>query len=91
MVDRSPLSDRFASEGSVEEQIELYQTSRERDSYDEQANLYAIIVATEHLERAYARDAIDAKEYTNQCKRLISQFRMAERVLRDQMTTETFM
>lgn len=92
MVDRMPLKERFTSDGSAAvEEIQLYQTSRERETYDEQANLYSIIVATEHLERAYARDAIEQKEYNVQCKRLITQFRMAERVLRDQMTTENFM
>jgi ESCRT-I complex subunit VPS28 len=71
--------------------INLYETSQERAKYDEQANLYAIIMATEHLERAYARDAIEPKEYTQQCKKLISQFRLAERVLDNDMTTEKFM
>lgn len=55
-------------EGSAAEEIALYQTSKEREVYDEQANLYAIITATEHLERAYARDAIDPKDYTLQVR-----------------------
>lgn len=72
-------------------EISLYENSRQRESYDEQANLYSIILATEHLERAYARDAISQKEYVEQCKKLISQFRMAERALRGGMSTEQFM
>ena len=36
------------------ETVELFETSRERQQYDDQASLYAIIVATEHLERAFA-------------------------------------
>ncbi len=76
---------------SHEEEIALYETSRERDLYDEQANLFSIIVATEHLERAYARDAIEPKEYQSHCKKLISQFKLAERVLTKKMNTETFM
>lgn len=71
--------------------IELYETSREREHYDEQANLFAVITAVEHLERAYARDAIERKDYVDQCKRLISQFRLAERVVSSTMTTETFL
>jgi len=86
---RSVWSD---ADGSTEELIPLYESSREREHLDEQANLYAIILATEHLERAYARDAISPKEYSTQCKKLISQFKLAERaVLRDNMSTETFM
>jgi len=84
------LNERFYSDED-ESRIELYESSREREHYDEQANLYAIILATEHLERAYARDAIEPKEYTAQCKKLISQFKLAERVLRGSMNTETFM
>ena len=93
MVERSPFGDRVVSEGGGGEalEIELYTNSREREAYDEQANLYSIILATEALERAYARDAISQKEYVEQCKKLISQFRMAERVLRGSMSTETFM
>jgi ESCRT-I complex subunit VPS28 len=84
---------RYTSDGTDDSDLTmpLYQTSREREEYDEQANLYAIILATEHLERAFARDAISPKEYTEQCKKLLSQFRLAERALRGQMTTETFM
>lgn len=93
------MMERFSSDGTMleddsdgeEAEIPLYQSSRERDAYDEQATLFSIIVATEHLERAYARDSIDPKEYTESCKKLISQFRLAERALPDQMTTETFM
>ena len=92
MADRSPFEGRSYSEGDhQDETIELYETSRERERFDEQANLYAIIMATEHLERAYARDAIEPKEYTTQCKKLISQFKLAERILRNDTTTETFM
>eukprot|EP00980_Cylindrotheca_fusiformis_P002901 scaffold675_cov103-Cylindrotheca_fusiformis.AAC.12 len=75
-----------------EEEIVLYQSSRERQAYDDQATLYAIILATEHLERSYARDAITNQEYTTECNKLISQFRLAEKAaLKDGMTTETFM
>ena len=90
--------ERFSSENSYDDdnedeqqEIALYHTSREREEMDEQANLFAIILATEHLERAFARDAISDKDYTVQCKKLISQFRLAERVLPNQMTADTFM
>ena len=94
-VNQSSKMDRITSDGSYdeeeeEEEIPLYHTSREREAYDEKANLFAIILATEHLERAFARDAISDKDYTVQCKKLISQFRLAERVLPDGMTAETF-
>lgn len=86
---RSVISDDEQAE------VELYTTSKERQIYDDQANLYAIITATEHLERAYARDSITQKEYTAECNKLISQFRLAEKAvlptLGKNMTTEKFM
>lgn len=78
-------------EQEIEEEVELYSSSRERQAYDDQATLYSIILATEHLERAYARDAMTQKEYTTECNKLISQFRLAEKAALKEMTTETFM
>ena len=85
--------ERFTSDSSqVGETVELFETSRERQMYDDQASLYAIIVATEHLERSFARDSVDDKTYTTQCNKLISQFRLAEKaVCGPNMTTEDFM
>lgn len=61
---------RMFSEGDNE--IELYSNSRERQQYDEQANLYAIITATEHLERAYAKDDITREEVSTLLVRQVS-------------------
>lgn len=58
---------RMASESEMQE-IELFESSKERADYDNLADLYAIILATEHLERAYARDAITQKEVRNDRK-----------------------
>jgi ESCRT-I complex subunit VPS28 len=83
----------YGDEEHLEEEVELYRNSKERQAFDDQATLFSIILATEHLERAYARDAIEAKEYTTECNKLISQFRLAEKaaLTKLQMTTETFM
>lgn len=48
---------------------------KEREILDQYADLYAILKATEKLERAYVRDAISAKEYEPACEKLIGQFR----------------
>ena len=81
--------ERYTSDSLQGETVELFETSKERQKYDDQASLYAIIVATEHLERAFARDAVNDKDYTTQCNKLISQFRLAEKaVCGNEMTTE---
>lgn len=40
------------------------------------ADLFAIIKATEKLERAYVRDAIRPDDYELACERLIQQFKV---------------
>lgn len=81
--------DRFGSDGLQGETVELFETAKERQKYDDQASLYAIIVATEHLERSFARDAVSDRDYTTLCNKLISQFRLAEKaVCGSEMTTE---
>ena len=72
-------------------EIELYSSARERNEYENMATLYAIIIATEHLERAYAQDAITQQEYVTECQKLLTQFRIAEKELKTGMTTEGFM
>lgn len=78
----------------VQHEIDPYDSHKERDALETQADLYAIILATEHLERAYARDAISHQEYSTECKKLIGQFKMEEKAaLRAGgcKTTEEFM
>lgn len=75
-------------------EIDLYSSSRERKAYENMGDLYTIIIATEHLERAYAQDAITQSEYTTECNKLLSQFKIAEKAAlggKNGMTTETFM
>lgn len=73
-------------------EIELFESSREREHYDNLADLYAVILATEHLERAYVRDAITKEEYIKECNKLLAQFKLAEKAaLSADETTESFM
>eukprot|EP01037_Dinobryon_pediforme_P046852 gene46852-60463_t len=63
------------------EEIKLFETSKERKSLEDLADLYSIIRTTESLEAAYSRDAITPAEYAEACKRLISQFKTTEAAL----------
>ena len=73
-------------------EIELYCSAKERKAYENMGDLYTIITATEHLERAYAQDAITQSEYGTECNKLLSQFRIAEKAAgNNSMTTESFM
>jgi len=59
------------------EKIQLFQGPREREKYDNMADLYAIIKTVEHLEKAYVKDAIPAEQYEPACTKLIAQYRTA--------------
>jgi len=59
------------------EKVQLYQGPREREKYDNMADLYAIIKTVEHLEKAYVKDAIPAEQYEPACAKLIAQYRTA--------------
>ena len=71
------------------EEVELYSSSRERQAYDDQATLYAIILATEHPERAYARDAVTQQEYVQECNKILSQFRLTEKAALPKLNMST--
>ncbi|KAJ3413156.1 hypothetical protein HDV05_008359 [Chytridiales sp. JEL 0842] len=58
-------------------EIKLYTGSAEREKYENMAELFSILVATDALERAYIRDALTPQEYTPACTKLIAQFKTA--------------
>jgi ESCRT-I complex subunit VPS28 len=62
-------------------QVPLFANSKERRIYDDLGDMYAIIRATETLEKAYARDILSADEYTKACTKLLSQFKSTEAAL----------
>ena len=66
---------------NLDEELKLYTNSREREKYENMADLYSIIVCTEHLEKAYIRDSITSQEYTPLCSKLIAQYRAAMQVM----------
>ena len=62
-------------------EVKMYESSKERKGLDDLADLFAIIKATEALEAAYSRDACTPNDYTDACKKLISQFKTTEAAL----------
>lgn len=75
------------------EEIRLYRTAREREHYDNMADLFSVINTLNCLEKAYIRDSITAKEYTAACSKLLVQFNVAfNQVKSDEFPTiESFM
>jgi ESCRT-I complex subunit VPS28 len=64
-------------------EVKLYNSNFERERLDTLADLYSIIVAVEHLEKAYIKSSISFEEYTPACSNLISQFKTCQNLLGD--------
>uniref|UniRef100_A0A1A9WWK8 Vacuolar protein sorting-associated protein 28 homolog n=1 Tax=Glossina brevipalpis TaxID=37001 RepID=A0A1A9WWK8_9MUSC len=59
------------------EEIKLFRNAREREKYDNMADLYAIINTLQQLEKAYIRDCITPQEYTAACSKYLVQYKVA--------------
>ncbi|CAL9098815.1 Vacuolar protein sorting-associated protein [Musa troglodytarum] len=57
------------------EEVRLWRDKREREMYDNFADLFAIVKTTDKLEKAYVRDLVSSAEYEAECLKLIAQFR----------------
>lgn len=73
-------------------EVKLWANSKEQEKYENLADLFAIIKATEKLERAYVRDDVTAADYESACEKLIAQFKVLWGSMRDAVpNVETFM
>nr|XP_022317639.1 vacuolar protein sorting-associated protein 28 homolog isoform X2 [Crassostrea virginica] len=74
------------------EEVKLSKSAREREKYDNMAELYAVINTLQSLEKAYIKDAVQPKEYTGACSKLLVQYKAAFKLVQgDFSTVEQFM
>jgi len=66
------------------EEIRLGKNPREREYYDNMADVFSIITTLQALEKAYIKDVIESAEYTKQCKKLLAQFSAAFRQIKSE-------
>lgn len=59
---------------SLDQEVRLHTTVKQRELFDSLAELYAIIISLDFLEKAYLRDSIAHTEYTPTCLRLLAQY-----------------
>ncbi|XP_074269942.1 vacuolar protein sorting-associated protein 28 homolog 1 [Silene latifolia] len=64
-------------------EVKLWNDKREREMYENFAELYAIIKATEKLEKAYIRDVITPSDYETECHKLIAHYKTLSSSLKD--------
>ncbi|XP_055839676.1 vacuolar protein sorting-associated protein 28 homolog [Episyrphus balteatus] len=74
------------------EEVKIFRNAREREKYDNMADLYAIINTLQNLEKAYIRDCITPQEYTAACSKFLVQYKVAFKQVQgdDFPTVDTF-
>ena len=65
------------------ERVKLWDNIKEREKYEMMADLFSIITTTEHLEKAYVRDAVLPDPYSKSCSKLINQFKTLAPMIKD--------
>jgi len=58
------------------EEVRLSRNPREREKYDNLAELFAVMNTLQCLEKAYIKDCIPSQKYTDQCSKLLVQVRV---------------
>ncbi|GER56270.1 vacuolar protein sorting-associated protein [Striga asiatica] len=56
-------------------EVKLWNDKREREMYDNFAELFAIIKSTEKLKKSYIRDIVSPSKYESECHKLIAHFK----------------
>lgn len=75
------------------EEVRLTRDARDREKYDNLAELYAVINTLQCLQKAYIKDHIKSGEYTAACSRLLVQYKAAFKQIQGQEfpNVESFM
>ena len=68
--------------GKMMEEVKLYESAREREEFDNRANVFALIQTIQALEKAYIKDAVSPQDYTTQCNLLLVQFNAAFKLIK---------
>lgn len=63
--------------------MRLASNRAERQYFDNLADVYALVIALEHLETAYIRDSIPVADYEAQCGKVIAQLKAAQDKVRE--------
>lgn len=74
----APPSYLSVASPSTTKEIKLWHSGKLRQKYEFMAELYAIIMTVQHLEKAFIRDAITADQYEEECTKLIGKFKVTE-------------
>lgn len=67
-------------------EVKLFDNARERERFDNNSEVYSIVKTIQTLEKAYSKDFIKPEQYTPACSRLLSQFKVAFRLVQHEFT-----
>ncbi len=67
----------------LEQEIKLYESARQREEYDNRANVFSLVQTIEALEKAYIKDSVTPDQYTTSCNILLDQFNAAFKLVKD--------
>ena len=70
------------SDPKLQEEVRLYDNARQREEYDNRANVFSLIKTIEALEKAYIKDAVTPDQYTSSCNILLDQYKAAFKLIR---------
>ena len=73
---------------NLDEEVKLADSSAERDLIDSLAEIYSIIRTLDGLEKAYIKDALPEKEYSDICSKLLKQYKS---ILSDDSVSREFL
>ncbi|CAF1073464.1 unnamed protein product [Adineta ricciae] len=59
------------------EEVRLWKNPRERERYDNMADVFSIITTLQALEKAYIKDVVEPAQYTRQCESLLAKYTAA--------------
>lgn len=70
------------------EEVKLFRHAREREKFDNMADLFALVATLQNLEKAYIRDCVTPQEYTAACSKLLVQYKVAFKLVQgDEFST----
>lgn len=78
---RSYCYSTTAMQPELYEEVKLFRHAREREKYDNMADLFALVSTLQNLEKAYIRDCVTPKEYTAACSKLLVQYKVAFKLI----------
>jgi len=76
-----------SSRPELYQEVKLYNNAREREMYDNLAEVYSIIKTLQALEKAFVKDFVNAKEYTAACAKLLEQYKIAFRQVKHHVSS----